>query len=371
MPAEPIHSASDSGPTTFGEALRTWRQQRKLTITQLAAVAECAKSYLSMIENGLKTTPPSDELVGRLEYALRLPPGELLQLAHWHTTPPTIRRQMEALEGARRAAVAQLKELLAAANQDARRAEGGAGPAAGGPALDALWRSGKLHQLIDQLGGNEPAPEQRDPRTVSRHSRPMRLAGGGLVDAPRFAAPRPGDAPALRPLSSLMPVEIPLINSVAAGYPTDFTDLGYPARVADSYVRSPDISDPDAFACRVVGDSMEPEYREGDIVIFSPARPIATGMDCFIRLEPDHESTFKRVWFEKRTPGADVAPDDEPTDVISKWAARYERKHAALKPEEVTHLRLEPLNNKYPARTVAREQIAGMYAAVSVTRALG
>ena len=59
------------------------------------------------------------------------------------------------------------------------------------------------------------------------------------------------------------------------------------------------------FACRVVGDSMLPDYREGDIVVFSPAKPIKSGMDCFARLEPDHESTFKRIYIEP----SDAAPD--------------------------------------------------------------
>ncbi|MFT3687045.1 MAG: S24 family peptidase [Phycisphaerales bacterium] len=140
---------------------------------------------------------------------------------------------------------------------------------------------------------------------------------------------------------------MPLINSVAAGYPREFTDLGYPARVADQYVRSPDVRDPDAFACRVVGDSMEPEYHQGDIVIFSPGKPVKDGADCFVRFERDEETTFKRVFFERE--GGPDAPASSP----------------------VVRLRLQPLNGKYPARTVAREEIAGMYAAVSVTRTIG
>ncbi|MHC4718099.1 MAG: S24 family peptidase, partial [Planctomycetota bacterium] len=61
---------------------------------------------------------------------------------------------------------------------------------------------------------------------------------------------------------------IPIINSVAAGYPYQFTDLDYPPSVADDYVHCPDVNDPHAFAARVVGDSMEPRYSEGDLVVF-------------------------------------------------------------------------------------------------------
>lgn len=137
----------------------------------------------------------------------------------------------------------------------------------------------------------------------------------------------------------LLPREVPLINSVAAGQPTEFTDLGYPARVADDYVRVPDLADPDAFAARIVGDSMQPDYREGDVVVFSPAAEVRSGVDCFARLEPDQETTFKRVYFEADGAGEDL-------------------------------IRLQPLNARYPPRTVPRERVAGLYRAVTVMRAI-
>jgi SOS-response transcriptional repressor LexA len=179
--------------------------------------------------------------------------------------------------------------------------------------LDAAYKSGELKRLIEAI-----TPQ----------------GGGGHGDG-------------REPVTSVLPREVPVINSVAAGYPTEFTDLGYPARFADEYVRSPDVDDPDAFAARVVGDSMLPEYREGDIVIFSPVRPVKSGMDCFVRLERDHESTFKRIFFqERRSPGA-------------------------LAVEEGEWIRLQPLNPAFAVRVVHREEVAGMYAAVSVTRVLG
>lgn len=131
--------------------------------------------------------------------------------------------------------------------------------------------------------------------------------------------------------------QIPVINKVAAGYPTEFTDLDYPATVADDYIACPDVADPDAFAARVVGDSMLPEYHESEIVVFSPEAPTPTGCDCFVRLERDNETTFKRVYFE----------DDGET------------------------IRLQPLNSAYPPRVVHREDVAGMYAAVYVMRRVG
>ena len=122
--------------------------------------------------------------------------------------------------------------------------------------------------------------------------------------------------------------DIPIINEVSAGYPTDFTDLDYPPSVADGYVRCPDVHDPQAFAARVVGDSMEPAYRQGDIVVFAPNTPAESGQDCFVRLETG-ETTFKRVY------------QDDPSS-----------------------LRLQPLNDKYPAHIVPRREVTGLWPAV-------
>ena len=102
-----------------------------------------------------------------------------------------------------------------------------------------------------------------------------------------------------------------------------------------------------------VGDSMSPDYREGDIVVFSPAKAVQHGMDCFVRLEPDHESTFKRVFFDVPDAGGQPVPPG------AGWESLRQAR-----------LRLHPLNPKYPERIVEREQVAGLYAAVSVTRSL-
>lgn len=129
---------------------------------------------------------------------------------------------------------------------------------------------------------------------------------------------------------------VPLINKVAAGYPAGFTDMDYPARASDDAILVPGYTglhggnDPDAFAATVCGDSMTPAYHAGDIVVFSPLADVIDGSDCFARLEPDHECTFKRVFFEA----------------------------------EGTRIRLEPLNPAYPTRTLDREVVAGLFRAV-------
>jgi phage repressor protein C with HTH and peptisase S24 domain len=125
---------------------------------------------------------------------------------------------------------------------------------------------------------------------------------------------------------------VPVINRVSAGYPKDFTDLCYPKGVADDYVGCPDVADRDAFAARVHGDSMTPKYREGDIVIFSPAAAPRDGDDCFVRFA-DGQTTFKRVFFETGEGGKPV-------------------------------MRLQPRNEKYRPQVVPGDAISGLYRAV-------
>lgn len=138
-----------------------------------------------------------------------------------------------------------------------------------------------------------------------------------------------------------LPAQVPVINKVAAGYPREFTDLGYPARVADEYISVPDLYDADAFAARVVGESMMPDYREGDLVVFSPQADATPGSDCFVRLEaPESETTFKRVYFERDGDGREM-------------------------------IRLQPLNPAFTPQVVDREMVAGLYPAVYVVRAVG
>jgi phage repressor protein C with HTH and peptisase S24 domain len=240
------------------------------SLARLAEAAGCSKAYLSAIENGKVMNPPSGRMVGALEGALGLGAGELGRLAEWRQTPANVR--------------AEYRQLVEELSRLSRRADGAMN-------LDALYRSGALGRGVrgaEEAEGNVQV-----------------LAGMGVME------------------------RVPVINKVAAGYPKDFTDMGYPARVADEYVAAVGVDDGEAFAARVVGASMEPEYREGDIVVFSPAREPVDGSDCFVRLLPDHEATFKRVYLES----------DQ-------------------------RVRLVPLNRCFEERVVAMEDVAGMYMAV-------
>ncbi len=70
---------------------------------------------------------------------------------------------------------------------------------------------------------------------------------------------------------------IPLIGLAQAGGEGFFDDGGYPVGGGWDEVGLPEVADPQAYALEISGDSMEPVFRDGDLVIVSPAAPIRRG----------------------------------------------------------------------------------------------
>lgn len=251
---------------SLGQIIRKKREQLNLTLDEVSSRIGFSKPYLSTIETGKVKNPPGDELLAKLEKILKFETGLLLHIAHMEKIPSDIRQGYESAEAENQKWRQFMKNLV-----------------------DAKSNASRLNNLLTEsdLGiGQE--------RTS--------LAAGRLI---------------------------PIINKVSAGYPVDFDDLDYPVGVADDYVRCPDIHDKNAFAVRVVGDSMEPKFSEGDIVIFSPAAEVHNGDDCFIRFSMPHETTFKRVFFE---------PENK--------------------------VRLQPKNEKYSPIIIDGKRINGVYRAV-------
>lgn len=93
------------------------------------------------------------------------------------------------------------------------------------------------------------------------------LVGGGRVVATPSANAR----------------RIPLIGMAQAGSNGFFDDGGYPVGGAWDEVSIPDVGDPNAYALEISGDSMEPVFRDGDMVVVSPSAPIRRGDRVIVR----------------------------------------------------------------------------------------
>ena len=63
---------------------------------------------------------------------------------------------------------------------------------------------------------------------------------------------------------------VPLIGFAQAGTSGYFDDAGYPVGGSWDEIRFPGLADAHAYALEITGNSMEPAYRDGDIVIISP-----------------------------------------------------------------------------------------------------
>lgn len=277
----------------IGAIIRRRREQMELTQDALAPRVGISKPYLSNIETGRAKNPPTDSILVALERELGFDAGQLVAMAHWERSPQDVRQKQEELE----AEVRQLRQVVRELLSGARQPNGSLD-------LNAL--------KAGIVAGSEEGQTVDSPRT------------GELTHEPVDASP---EAPPVSPFGGAGRI-VPIINKVAAGYPQHFTDLDYPPGVADDYLRCPDLDDPQAFALHVVGDSMEPLYRERDIVIFSPNTPARDGDDCFVRFEADAAGTFKRFY--------------QAGDAI----------------------RLQPLNTRYPAQTYDRRQVTGLWPAV-------
>lgn len=261
------------GSPAIGQLIRFERKQAGLTQEALAQAISCSVPQLSLMESGRRTI--STDRARAIQDALNISDDRIVKALQWEHVPPDLREKVTTSQQASHKLAAQLKQALDAP----------------GDVQDALQM---LRTIVEQNAVNidDPLPLHR---------------------------------------------QIPVINRVAAGYPVEFTDLDYPTSIADEYVACPDVTDPAAFAARVVGDSMEPDYREGEIVVFSPSLPTPSGSDCFIRLERDCETTFKRVFFD----------------------------------DEGDTIRLQPLNNTYSPQIVSRKDVTGIYAAAYVMRQVG
>lgn len=71
--------------------------------------------------------------------------------------------------------------------------------------------------------------------------------------------------------------KVPLLGYAQAGAAGYFDDAGYPAGSGWDEIEVPSVGDPNAYALKVTGDSMEPVYRKGDILILEPDAAVKRG----------------------------------------------------------------------------------------------
>lgn len=88
-------------------------------------------------------------------------------------------------------------------------------------------------------------------------------------------------------------VRVPLLGKIPAGMPIEAIEDEYTIdfeEVPADWTRG----DKEYFALKIVGDSMEPVYKDGDTVVFLKTSDFTSGQDCCVRVNGS-DATFKRV----------------------------------------------------------------------------
>ncbi len=75
---------------------------------------------------------------------------------------------------------------------------------------------------------------------------------------------------------------IPIVGMARAGADGFFDENGFPVGAAET-VHFPDLGEDRVYALEIAGDSMEPMYRAGDIVIVQPGAPVRRGDRVVVR----------------------------------------------------------------------------------------
>jgi len=70
---------------------------------------------------------------------------------------------------------------------------------------------------------------------------------------------------------------LPLIGFAEASTASYFDDGGFPVGKGWEEIVFPSVNDERAYALEISGDSMKPAYRDGDIIVVSPAAPVRRG----------------------------------------------------------------------------------------------
>ena len=70
---------------------------------------------------------------------------------------------------------------------------------------------------------------------------------------------------------------VPLIGFAQAGVGGFFEDGGFPVGKGWDEIAFPAVTDEHAYALEISGDSMLPAYRDGDVIVVSPAAPVRRG----------------------------------------------------------------------------------------------
>ncbi len=123
-----------------------------------------------------------------------------------------------------------------------------------------------------------------------------------------------------------MRTTIPLIGFAKAGKGGYFDDAGFPVGSGWDEITVPGVKDLNAYALEITGDSMQPVYRQGDIIIVSPNGNIRRGDRVVVRTK--RGEVMAKILQRQSAKSVELAsfnPDHETKSVSTEdvvWIAR-------------------------------------------------
>jgi phage repressor protein C with HTH and peptisase S24 domain len=111
--------------------------------------------------------------------------------------------------------------------------------------------------------------------TMESISRVLNASGAPVDEFMELLIGKKGAAPKVRTL--------PMLGLAKAGKGGFFDDSGFPTGQGWDEVEVPGVTDTQAYALEITGDSMMPVYREGDTIIVSPAASVRKGDRVVVR----------------------------------------------------------------------------------------
>jgi phage repressor protein C with HTH and peptisase S24 domain len=150
-------------------------------------------------------------------------------------------------------------------------------------AIDALAdRHGLTASGLARAAGLDPTTFNRSKRTAADGklrwpstesvSRALDAVGAGFDEFAALLAGRPGGAGRA----------IPIVGLARAGEHGFFDESGFPVG-AEETVRFPGLGDERVYALEIQGDSMQPVFRAGDLVVVQPGAPVRRGDRVVVR----------------------------------------------------------------------------------------
>jgi phage repressor protein C with HTH and peptisase S24 domain len=165
-----------------------------------------------------------------------------------------------------------------------------------------------------------PDGKPRWPSTESV-ARALAAVGAGFEEFAALVAGRPGGAGQA----------IPIVGMARAGAHGFFDDSGFPVG-ADETVRFPGLSEERVYALEIHGDSMQPVFRAGDVVVVQPGAAVRRGDRVVLRtregevmakqLGRRNDQTIELISFNPAYPTRTLAAGD--VDWIARivWASQ-------------------------------------------------